>query len=149
MGLPGGLAMRCTPQTRLLPQADRPLGEEAVTQLRRLLTLTQHEELRIRMHRFEVCQVDPRECHHLSAVDDDVYGDAHPGVRALQHERIEKGKERWCARVLLVGSHSLRKGRRGARALLVGRKGWAQQSLDCMLLEHHGLAPTRRTHTPK
>jgi hypothetical protein len=38
---------------------------------------------------------------------------------------------------LLVGSHRLRKERGCARVLLVRRKGWAEERLDCPLLHVH------------
>ena len=109
-----------TPQARL----------QAVAQLGWLLASLEHEELRVREHRLEVCQVDPRERHDVSAVDDSVYRNAHPCMSALQHERVQKGEELGRAWAQLVGIHRLRKRRRRLPVWLARRKGRAEERLD-------------------
>ena len=109
-----------TPQARL----------QAVAQLGWLLAPLEHEELRIREHRLEVCQVDPRERYDVSAVDDGLYRNAHPRMSALQHECVQKGEELGRAWAQLVGIHRLRKRRRRLPVWLARRKGGAEERLD-------------------
>ena len=126
-----------TPQARL----------QAVAQLGWLLASLEHEELRVREHRLEVCQVDPRERHDVSAVDDSVYRNAHPCMSALQHECVQKGEELGRAWAQLVGIHRLRKRRRRLPVWLARRKRRAEERLDrpqLLRLHRHGAPEWRR-----